>query len=298
MAWVLNFDAEEELAVPRRYQPTAAMLAVLARQRARLVEESARGRSFLAPGDLIVDERTPPGAAAGLEGRAWCPTPRAVGLLERAGATPRGVLDVDVLRRVNARPFAAELRERLEGPAFEKRIASDLDEALSLVARPAALGWLVRRTFGAAGRGRRRLAAGRVEGPDRAWLAASLARGPVVVEPWADVVEELTVCGAVTASGNVQVLTPGFQLTTRQGAWTRTDAADPNHLGRADDSTVLAACNEVGRALAAAGYRGPFGIDAFRHRPAPGAAPHLNVLSEINARLTMDRIESVGSDNR
>lgn len=291
MAWVLNFDAEEELAARRRYQPTARMLAVLAQQRARLLEETAAGRSFLAPGDVIVDEQTPAGAAAGLEGRAWCPTPRAVALLERAGAAPRGVVDLDVLRRANARPFAAALRAQLDGPAFEKRVASDLDQALSLVARPADLGWLVRRTFGAAGRGRRRLAAGRVEGADRAWLEASLRLGPVVVEPWADIVEELTVCGAVTEGGDVRVLTPGFQLTTRQGAWTRTDAADPGHLGREDDGLVLRACEDVGRALAAEGYRGPYGIDAFRYREAPGAPVRLNALSEINARLTMDRIE-------
>ena len=298
VAWVLNFDAEEELGALRRYQPTAPMLAVLARQRARLVEASARGRSFLAPGDVVIDEGTPPGAAAGLEGRAWCPTPRAVRLLERAGASPRGVVDIDVLRRVNGRPFAAQLREHLDGPGFEKRVASDLEVALSLIARPAPLGWLVRRTFGAAGRGRRRLAAGGVEGADRAWLVASLRGGPIVIEPWTQVLEEFTVCGEIGKAGVVRPLAPGQQLTTRHGAWLSTEEAVRSVVDRADAQLVMGACEQVGRALAEAGYRGPYGIDAFRHRPPAGGPARLNVLSEINARVTMDRPSAAASSPR
>ena len=41
--------------------------------------------------------------------------------------------------------------------------------------------------------------------------------------------------------------------------------------------------------LARAGYFGPFGIDAYRHRAQDGSARTvLNPLSEINARFTMD----------
>ncbi|MDA0947010.1 MAG: hypothetical protein O2799_00740, partial [Planctomycetota bacterium] len=61
--------------------------------------------------------------------------------------------------------------------ALSKVTAHSLDEVLESLARPAELGWLVRRTFGAAGRGRRRIAAGRPSALEQAWLEASLREG-------------------------------------------------------------------------------------------------------------------------
>ena len=59
-------------------------------------------------------------------------------------------------------------------------------------------------------------------------------------------------------------------------------------MSGADDSRLEEAAARAGEALARAGYHGPFGIDAFRYRSAPGAPERLNPLSEINARFTMD----------
>lgn len=290
IAWVLNFDAEEELAAPRRYAPTDRLLAIAERQTERVLADGARGNGFVLPGDLVVDERTPPGSARGLTGRAWCPTPRALALLERAGATLDGpVPSIDVLRHVNGRPFTADLRARLVGAPFEKRVAHDLDEVLALVTRPAPLGWLVRRTFGAAGRGRLRVGPGPPTDHERGWLVASIRLGTLVVEPWVDVLEEITVSGTVDASGQIAVAAPCFQATTSRGAWTGTERAGAGALVRSDDVLLLGACEDTGRALFAAGFTGPFGIDAFRYRTEPGAPVVLNALSEINARLTMDR---------
>jgi uncharacterized ferritin-like protein (DUF455 family) len=290
IAWVLNFDAEEELAAPRRYAPTDRLRAIAERQTERVLADGARGIGFVLPGDVIVDEHTQPGSARGLVGRAWCPTPRALALLERAGAVLDGPApSLDVLRRVNARPFTADLRAHLEGAPFEKRVANDLDEALALVTRPAPLGWLVRRTFGAAGRGRLRMGPGAPTEHERRWLIASSRRGPLVIEPWVDVLEEITVSGTVGERGEIVVAAPCFQATTSRGAWTGTERAGAGDLGRSDDDLLLSACEGTGRALFAAGFTGPFGIDAFRYRTEPGAPVRLNALSEINARLTMDR---------
>lgn len=286
-AWVLNLDAEEELAAGRRYQPTRQLAAIVARQARRLVDEASALASFVRPGDLIVDEHTAPGAARGLRGRAWCPTPRAVALLERAGATIDAGPTLDVLRTVNARDFTARLRPQLRGEDFAKTVVHDLDAALEHLARPAPLGWLVRRTFGAAGRGRMRLGARPVE-HELKWLTASLAKGPVVIEPWVDVVQEITVSGAVDARGAVTVTAPCFQAVDGAGAWNATVRAGAGEVARDHDALLLDACQRVGDALAAAHYAGPFGIDAFRYRSEPGAAVRLNALSEINARLTMD----------
>lgn len=51
----------------------------------------------------------------------------------------------------------------------------------------------------------------------------------------------------------------------------------------------------VGRALAAQGYFGAFGVDAYRHRLLDGSGrTALNPLSEINARYTMDWALAMG----
>ena len=73
---------------------------------------------------------------------------------------------------------------------------------------------------------------------------------------------------------------------SRAGAWTRTEQAEHAALSGEDDARLEQAVAAAGAALADAGYFGPFGIDAFRHRTARGEV--LNPLSEINARFTMD----------
>jgi len=285
-AWVLNLDAESELAAARRYAPTAHLRAIVERERARLVG------SLLRPGDVLVTEEElarAPGLAAGLAGVAWSPTPTALALLRRAGARLDEAPTLEVLRSVNARPFAASVRAPLAGASFEKHVATNLDGALALLAQPTPLGWLVRRTFGAAGRGRRRVAAGRPRADERAWLEASLRIGPLVVEPWVEVVLEHTRSGWVARDGAVTISRPCFQKVAEHGAWLGTECAERGALARPDDVALAAAFESAGRALAAAGYFGPFGIDAYHHRALDGSGRVvLNPLSEINARFTMD----------
>jgi hypothetical protein len=281
-AWVLNLDAEHELEARGRYQPTQRVLAIVARQRERLLG------TLIGPQDVVLG-LDDPARARGLPGVAWSPTPRALAELAAAGALLPAAPGVEVLRTVNARPFAAAVREPLQRASFEKRVVFTLEEALAQLALPAALGWLVRRTFGAAGRGRRRIAAGRPSEPEQAWIVASLRLGALVVEPWVEITREYTRSAFVDAQGCVRISAPGFQQTTRAGAWTGTDPAGADEIARADDRELEAAVARAGTALARAGYFGPFGIDAYRHRAQDGSARSvLNPLSEINARFTMD----------
>jgi hypothetical protein len=292
VAWVLNLDAEHELEAGPRYQPTRHVAAIVARERARLAG------NLVGPDDVVVTEdelardgeRSP---AGGLPGLAWSPTPRARALLAAAGATLAPAPPVEVLRRVNARPFAAAVRAPFAAESFAKDVATTLDEAFLLLARPASLapdGWLVRRTFGAAGRGRRRIAAGRAAPDDaeHAWLVASLRIGPLVIEPWVRVTREYTRSGLVRPDGSLALAGLCFQETDAAGAWRRTEAAARGAVMREDDARLEAMLAATGAALAAAGYHGPFGIDAYRHL-APGTTREvLNPMSEINARFTMD----------
>lgn len=300
-AWVLNLDAEHELEAGTRYAPTAHLRAIVARERQRLVGE------LVAPHDVVLDDDDfDPGSpgnrtlrARQLEGAAWLPTPRALKRLAAAGATaPADTAPVEVLRRVNARPFAVDVRAELVRDSFAKHVVLDLEAALARLATPAALGWLVRREFGAAGRGRRRLHAGRPSDDERAWLVASLRRGPLTIEPWVEVTREFTRSGFVAESGEIVIAPPCFQETTDAGAWVRTHAAAPAEVRAEHDLAVQEAFERAGRALADAGYVGPYGIDAFLHRAvAPdgsvGAREVLNPMSEINARFTMDWASSL-----
>jgi len=192
------------------------------------------------------------------------------------------------LRAVNERAFATRVRAELGVDSFEKHIVRTLVEVLEALARSTPNGWLVRRPFGAAGRGRRRIAAGAPDASELAWLEASLARGALVVEPWVAITREYTRSGEVGQDGVVRVLPPCFQSTTREGAWIETVAGSLAEVGQQDDAELERAAHRAGAALAAAGYFGPYGIDAFRHLDPVSGLEVLNPLSEINARFTMD----------
>jgi hypothetical protein len=221
--------------------------------------------------------------------------------------------DLPALTLANARDFTAALHARLtteESQVFlagdeptrahAKTIAPTLDIALELLARPAPLGWLVRRRFGAAGRGRRKLygaplnsiqtTATHLSAADLTWLEASLRIGPLVIERFVEIQTEYTRSGFVTESGDVLLSEPCFQATNATGAWTRTERPmETSDIARADDQALSLALERAGRELAAIGYVGPFGIDAFRYSdPDRPGHTRLNPLSEINARLTMD----------
>jgi len=282
-AWVLNLDAEHELEAGRGYTPTRHLRALVERQSRRLVD------TLVAPGDVVLGEADVGERARGLPGIAWSPTARALRRLRAAGAGLPEVPDVDTLRVANERAFAARVRAPLAGESFAKRVARDLDTALASIAEPAPHGWLVRRSFGAAGRGRRRIAAGAVTAAERAWLVASLRRGPLVVEPFVEVTCEVTRSGWVRRDGSFLLTPPCFQRTTASGAWTDSERSGRGAIARAIDARLEAAAAAAAEALATAGYFGPFGVDAFTHRdPRRGGREVLNPLSEINARFTMD----------
>lgn len=280
-AWVLNLDAEHELERGRRYTPTRHLQALVARERRRLLG------TLVGPDDVVLDET--PGAeelARGRTGVAWSPTPRALARLNAAGTQVAPTPGLDVLQRVNARPFGVDVRAGLAVQSFAKDVVASIEHALERLARPATEGWLVRRTFGAAGRGRRRIAAGHPSAAELDWLRASLRLGPLVVEPWVTVTREYTRSAWVDAAGRIEIAPPCFQSTTREGAWTATAPSARGEVPRDDDALLQETVERAGAALHAVGYFGPFGIDAFRYRLDGREA--LNPLSEINARFTMD----------
>lgn len=273
LAFVLNFDAELELERGERYQPTTTTTT-------RMLALAAHVRPFLPARATVLyplAERASPDALT----LAWCPTPRALRILQTARLEdPIDVPDVSVLARVNDRRFAIALDVE---PLAGGMLIRDLEAARDALARPGE--WLLKRCFGVSGRGQRRVRGGWASELDLAFVSASLRRhGALVIEPRVVIERELSVhAWQVGPTTHVRSIREPF--VDAHGAFVRSMHADgiPSTLRDALESTA----RRVGAALHAAGYRGPFGVDAFIHRGAGDAAASLRALSEINARYCM-----------
>jgi hypothetical protein len=278
-AWVLNLDADLELAARGAYTPK------------RSVREAMRpwtellATSLLGEGDVLVDDEAEPLIARGLIGRAFCPTPRAIATLLRAGAEPEPYPAVDVLRLVNSRAFASSLGATLPGAAFVPELAA----ARAMVAEPPPVGegWRLKRNFGMTGRGQRAVAPGLLADADASFVRAGLEEGGVQIEPNVTILAEYALHGLLADSGSFELGAPVRQRCDARGAWVATEPLD---APRADEHELLTRLSSevslVAAALTKARYFGPFGIDAYTYRGRDGA-PELQVRSEINARYSM-----------
>ncbi|MFO0761627.1 MAG: hypothetical protein U0359_34615 [Byssovorax sp.] len=276
-SWVLNFDADDELAAGPGYTPSPAVLA-----RFPALTDHARG--LLAEGDRLVEAGAPPRPAGVYEGRAWSPTPRALRLLERAGAIVPDAPPLGVLRRVTHRAFAASLGQTLPGACF----VTALDEAERALALPSPTGtWLCKRAFGFAGRGKRRIGSGPLAAPDRAWVKASLGEGMgLQIEPLVQRALDMGLHGFVDRGGALTLGAPTVQQIDASGQWRGSERAAAGLLAREEEDALVRAAEQGAAALREAGYFGPFGVDAFRWIDEHGRA-RFQPRSEINARYSM-----------
>jgi hypothetical protein len=276
-AWLLNFDAGDELAAPAGYTPSPAVLA-------RFPALTARVAELLAPGDVVLTPEAPALPPEVFEGRAWCPTPRALRLLARAGAHVPASPALALLQQVNHRRFSAALRETLPGARF----VTTWDEAAALLASPSPSGtWLLKRAFGFAGRGKRRLHPGPPQGADRAWIEASLAPGAgLSIEPLVARTLDLGLHGFLSAEGTLTLGEVTVQEVDAGGTWRGSARAAAGTLGGNELRALREAAEESAAALREAGYFGPFGVDAFRWTDGAGQA-RFNARCEINARYSM-----------
>lgn len=268
-AWVVNLDAEYELELGAPYAPPKRFL----RAMTRAVELFA---TQLPEGDLVLELTRETGAVRGLDGACFCPTPSALARLERAGARPPASPHVDVLRAVNERGFGHTLGH-LEGT----RRCEGEDDALAALSRPGR--WLAKRGLGFAGRGQRRIDAPPTDA-DRGWVRASLRRGALYVERRVEIALEVAIHGLVHPDGSHRLGLPTVQRV-EHGAWRGSWRATPGELEPSEEDALHWAGDRVARALVAAGYFGPFGVDAFRYRE--GREQRFHGLSEVNARYTM-----------
>lgn len=258
VAWVLNLGAELEL---DRRTPSEAL-----RRHADRWRRSMR----MPTGDVVLDIDED-ARAEGLEGRCWCPTPRALARLRLAGARVPDAPPVDVLRRVNERGFAHSLCALPD--AVRCCDAPCTRAAVSRRGR-----WLMVRALSFAGRGQRRVDSGRLGESDEAWLRGVLTQGPVYVLPRVDIELEVSLHGLLGDSLRTgKVVVSGID---RHGQWQRT-RLEVGELRDIERRALHETFDRVADALRGAGYFGPFGIDAFRYDGG------FHPLSDINARYTM-----------
>ena len=271
-AWVLNLDAELELARPDfAYAPRTKVLQQL--------EQYGRGsRALLGPEDVLLE----PGdvaPASDFLGRAWCPTPSALRRLSAAGVTPEPHPEAEVLRRVNHRLFAHEAGGGLPEQAyFTER--PPLEEILRRAERP----WLIKRPLAFAGRGQMRFGATITE-PQWSWLDASLARDGVILEPLVTPTLELSLHGFVWPRGCYELGRVCVQMVSDRGVFRGSRLAAAGELEPEESNQLFDQASRVATLLQGARYWGPFGIDGYRYQTGNGRG--FCALSEINARYTM-----------
>ena len=257
---------------------------------ARLAEVPSLARPRLVSGPLD------PSMARGRRILAWQETPT-VAALRRGAAAAEVPSSADAVARVAHRGFAFELAGRLGELLPGSRLATTPDEALA-AARDLGGPWIAKAAFSASGRDRER-GDGPPDGDSHALhrrFARLLAHGGgvLVVEPWCD---RLWDVGCVAT---VEVDAGGCDAATihgihrlhvdRRGQVVGIELAvsGPGDGGlRADELARLrSVVAETAAALVAAGYRGPFGVDAWRYRDLDGAV-RFHALGEINPRLTL-----------
>ncbi len=268
-AWVLNLDADLELAHGDGYTPSASVARATAAFADRL------RTSLLGPQDIVVDASTREGAARGFTGRAFCPTPRAIATLVRAGAEPEPHPAFDVLRRVASRALSASLGQTMPKAAFVTRL-DDAREVLRADPSPGS-GWRIKRAWGMAGRGHRVVdRAPRDE--DVAFLTKWIDEAGAQIEPNVRITREYALHGFI-ASARVTLGALTEQRTDASGAWITTELAKDAPREIAD--AIERETERAGRALERAGYFGPFNVDAFAYEGG------FRARSEINARYSM-----------
>ncbi len=279
-AWILNLDAERELARPDRgADPFAAL-----EKRPHLGEALAA----LVGDDAIVARTHTRGSPRGVvRGFAWCPTPRALSACTRLGIAPPRAPGVDVLRRVNHRAFCADLGPTLD----EARFITTVEDALAWIDRPSPSGtWLMKRPLGFAGHGR--ALSPPIDQAVKTFIGRSVREeGGIQIEPLVERLLDISIHGHLSEIGTLSIGVPTVQLLNAFGAWRSARRAKPGEVSAEERSALDREIVRVGAALESAGYFGPFGIDAFRYARGPGSA--LQPRCEINARYTMGWAEGM-----
>lgn len=188
--------------------------------------------------------------------------------------------------RICNRAFQLALARRL-GLAFDSAARVDTIATIGPLIRAARCDrWVLKAPYSAAGRDR---VLGRGEQPSEAAArqAAHLLErfGQLIFEPWVDRLVDFSSC-VIVETGGVRMLGLQQQSVHANGGFQGVVVwREPSFLSQAERETVDQTAQDVGWALHADGFRGPFGIDGWCYRGRDGERL-TRALGEINPRLT------------
>jgi hypothetical protein len=153
------------------------------------------------------------------------------------------------------------------------------------IRRPVDTAWCLKRAFSTSGSGRRVVDPGELSGDEESWALRSLQRGGLQIEPWLERSGDFAIHGHVSRSGELVVGDPCTQRCNDKGQWLHSSVALAGEIDPRERAMLVAEAEHVAIALVAAGYFGPFNVDAFRYRRDGTDA--FNPRCEINARYSM-----------
>jgi hypothetical protein len=273
IAWLLNLDADRELQDPARYQPVD-LASTRPDWRTRMADLVADDDIILPSLEAVPGELVP---------QCFCPTPSALAQLKAAGFSVPPAPALSILRAVNDRAFCAELGQSLPSASF----VHDMSALELHLAQPAPTGrYVIKRAFSFAGREQRRVSGGELDASTRGFCQRSFARGEgLQVEPWVERIADFSRHGYLAVTGELTIGPTREQSCDEHGRFLGV-LCDAPSATEADADELSAELQRTAAALTAAGYHGPFGIDAYRYR-TPGGGQAFNPRCEINARFTM-----------
>ena len=280
IAWLLNLDADRELHDQVGYRVSRIDAARVAELRASIAD-------LIAADDIVLGDDTDAAtlAATGTAFtiQAFCPTPSALARIEALGLPVPHAPALSVLRAVNDRSFCAQLGHGLAGSCF----ARDMLTLEAHLKHPSPTGiHVIKRAFSFAGREQRRVTHGVLDDSTRGFCERSFAHGEgLQVEPWVERMADFCRHGFLTRQGALLIGAAREQRCDAFGRFLGMSTT-PAQLTSDEDALLRDALVQTGSALFAAGYCGPFGIDAFRYRHVDGGTA-FNPRCEINARFTM-----------
>lgn len=189
-------------------------------------------------------------------------------------------------RRFNDRRFAHSLARELGCALPRATEVSSLAELDAWLAAGPDGPWVAKAPWSSAGRHRVFGANHTLAGEARVAAERLVAlAGAVTVEPWLDRICDVAVCGAI--GEEVRVEPPHAIHTDPRGGFRGIGLERPP-LEAAEHDQLIVTAERVAHELQEAGYRGPFGVDAFVYRDR--GERRLHPLCEINARYTFGHV--------
>ena len=236
--------------------------------------EKARQRGGLG----ITEKTAPESIGKTLEERLWESTRSAPSLASK----------------VNHRAFclevARELGQELPGACLVRSVV-ELEAHLSRGGARASSGeeWVLKAPHSAAGRSRLRGRGSKMDVASARRIERLLELHAVLLfEPWMDRTEDFGALGLVDENGS-QLFGIHKQEVDAGGVFRGialpAEGGGAPWLTATEESALAALVEGVGQKLFEAGYRGPFGVDAWRYRGLDGEIK-LQALGEINARMS------------